>query len=166
MRDAVSMFINGRLIEARGEDAFLTLSDFLRRRQHLAGTKVVCAEGDCGSCTVLTGRPAASGRVSYVAVCSCIQLVHQLDGAHVVTVEGLKDGDELNPIQASMVACGGAQCGFCTPGFVVALQQLLDDRSTPCTPERIKRGLVGNLCRCTGYDAIVAGGGARPIGRR
>lgn len=158
MRDAVAMHINGRAVEARGADAFLSLSDFLRKRERLPGTKVVCAEGDCGSCTVLVGRVDSSTRdatMKYVAVCSCIQLVHQLDGAHVVTVEGLKDGDALNPIQQSMVACGGAQCGFCTPGFVVALQQLLDDKSTPCTPERVKRGLVGNLCRCTGYDAIV-----------
>ena len=154
MRDHVSLHINGQPVEVRGEDAFITLSDLLRKRERLPGTKVVCAEGDCGSCTVLVGRTASAG-VKYVAVCSCIQLVHQLDGAHVVTVEGLKDGDELNPLQQSMVACGGAQCGFCTPGFVVALQQLLDDRSTPCTPDRIKRGLVGNLCRCTGYDAIV-----------
>ena len=155
IRDVLSLFINGRPVDVRGEDAFLTLSDYLRRRQRLVGTKVVCAEGDCGSCTVLVGRPTDAGKVGYVALCSCIHLMHQLDGAHVVTVEGLKDGDALNPIQQSMVACGGAQCGFCTPGFVVALQQLLDDKSTPCSPERIKRGLVGNLCRCTGYDAIV-----------
>src|SRR3954464_11882784 len=101
MRDHILLYLNGRPVRVSGDDAFLTLSDFLRRRQRLTGTKVVCAEGDCGSCAALIGRPDATGAMKYSAVTSCIQLVFQLDGAHVVTVEGLRDGQSLNPIQQS-----------------------------------------------------------------
>jgi xanthine dehydrogenase small subunit len=94
------------------------------------------------------------GAIHYAPVTSCIQIMLQLDGTHVVTVEGLTDADGLNPIQQAMVACHGAQCGFCTPGFVVSIQGLLDEKK-PITSEQAVRGLVGNLCRCTGYDSIV-----------
>jgi xanthine dehydrogenase small subunit len=153
VRDYISLFLNGRPIRVSGDDVFLTLSDFLRKRQRLTGTKVVCAEGDCGSCAAIIGRPDGDGCIRYAAVTSCIQLVFQLDGAHVVTVEGLRDGRELNPVQQSMVACHGAQCGFCTPGFVVSLYDQLQD-GRPADAETVCRGLVGNLCRCTGYDSI------------
>ena len=153
MRDHVLMFINGRPVRVSGPDVFLTLSDFLRRRQGLTGTKVVCAEGDCGSCAALIGR-LHGNTLLYAAVTSCIQLVLQLDGAHVVTIEGLRDGDELNPVQQSMVKCQGTQCGFCTPGFVVSMCDLLQGGKTLDT-EIVRRGLVGNLCRCTGYDSIL-----------
>ena len=153
MRDHVLLYINGRPVRVGGEDVFLTLAEFLRRRRGLVGTKVVCAEGDCGSCAVLVGRVNGDG-LKYAAVTSCIQLVLQLDACHVVTVEGLRDGDELNAIQESMVACQGTQCGFCTPGFVVSMYDLMRD-GRPCDAGAIRRGLVGNLCRCTGYDSIV-----------
>jgi xanthine dehydrogenase small subunit len=153
MRDHLRLFLNGHPLDVRGEDAFLTLSDFLRKRQRLTGTKVVCAEGDCGSCSVLIGR-ASGDTIRYRTITSCIVSMAQLDGAHVVTVEGLKDGDELNPIQQAMVSCHGAQCGFCTPGFVVALSQILDE-DPHASREKVCRGLVGNLCRCTGYDSIL-----------
>src|SRR5688500_11076050 len=153
MRDHLLLYLNGRPIRVTGDDAFLTLSDYLRRRRGLTGTKVVCAEGDCGSCSVLVGRPEA-GKLKYAAVTSCIQLMFQLDAAHVVTVEGLREGRELNPIQHAMVAGHGTQCGFCTPGFVVALYDLMHD-GRPVDPEGVRRALVGNLCRCTGYDSIV-----------
>jgi xanthine dehydrogenase small subunit len=136
-----------------GDDAFVTLSDFLRRHQRLTGTKVVCAEGDCGSCTALIGR-VERDRLVYSSVTSCIQLMFQLDATHVVTVEGLTNGRELNPIQQSLVACQGTQCGFCTPGFVVALYDLMQDGRRP-NDHAVRRGLVGNLCRCTGYESIV-----------
>jgi xanthine dehydrogenase small subunit len=153
MRDRILFYLNGQRIEVGGGDVFLTLSDFLRKRKGLTGTKVVCAEGDCGSCTVLVGRPDAE-KLNYSAVTSCIQILFQLDASHVVTVEGLRDGDGLNPIQQAMVACHGTQCGFCTPGFVVALQGLMDD-AKPMDTEKVRRGLTGNLCRCTGYDSIL-----------
>jgi xanthine dehydrogenase small subunit len=145
--------VNGRPVRVGGDDAFLTLAEFLRRRQGLTGAKVVCAEGDCGSCAVLVGR-VEEGRLRYAAVTSCIQILFQLDATHVVTVEGLRDGGELNPIQRAMVECHGAQCGFCTPGFVVSLYDLMHD-GPPADAEAVRRTLVGNLCRCTGYDSIV-----------
>ena len=156
MRDHVLLYINGRPVRVGGEDVFLTLAEFLRRRRGLVGTKIVCAEGDCGSCAVLVGRVDGDG-LKYAAVTSCIQMVLQLDACHVVTVEGLRDGDELNPIQEAMVACGGTQCGFCTPGFVVSMYDVMRD-GEPCNAHAIRRGLVGNLCRCTGYDSIVKAG--------
>jgi xanthine dehydrogenase small subunit len=153
VRDHILLFVNGRPVRVGGDDAFLSLADLLRRRLRLTGTKVVCAEGDCGSCAVLIGR-AEGGSIRYAAVTGCIQLVFQLDGAHVVTVEGLRDGADLNPIQRAMVECHGTQCGFCTPGFVVSLYDLMRDRR-PVEADAVRRGLVGNLCRCTGYDSIV-----------
>src|SRR5579862_4791758 len=106
MRDHLILYLNGREIRVRGEEAAITLSDFLRRRKQLTGTKVVCAEGDCGACAVLLGRLNAEGNlIEYSSVNSCIQLMFQLDATHVVTVEGLKDGNELNPIQQAMVQC-------------------------------------------------------------
>jgi xanthine dehydrogenase small subunit len=153
VRDCLSIFLNGRPLQIRGEEAFLPLSEFLRRRQNLTGTKVVCAEGDCGACAVLVGR-IRDGEIQYAAVNSCIQMMFQLDATHVVTVEGLRDGGELNPIQKSMVRCHGAQCGFCTPGFIVTLYALMQRGQTLDEPS-LRRGLVGNLCRCTGYESIL-----------
>lgn len=154
MRDHLLFYLNGQPVRVTGDDAFLTLAEFLRRRQGLTGTKVVCAEGDCGSCAVLVGRVDPEGSLRYAAVTSCIQILFQLDAAHVVTVEGLRDGRELNPIQRAMVDCHGTQCGFCTPGFVVALYDLMQEGRS-VDENGIRRGLVGNLCRCTGYDSIV-----------
>ena len=154
MRDHLHFHLNGQPVRVDGDDAFVSLSDFLRQRRRLTGTKVVCAEGDCGSCSVLIGRRDPAGTLRYTTVTSCIMMVFQLDGAHVVTVEGLSDDEALNPIQQAMVACHGAQCGFCTPGFVASLYQMANDR-VPMTRENACRALVGNLCRCTGYDAIL-----------
>jgi len=150
MRDYIVLYVNGQRHEVRGADCWLPLSDFLRMRLRLTGIKVVCAEGDCGSCTVSLGKPVGDG-VDYTTVCGCIQRVIQLDGFHVVTVEGITY--EGNPVQQAMVACNGAQCGFCTPGFVMSLHQLLQDgKKEGCD---VRRKLTGNLCRCTGYDAIL-----------
>ncbi|MEM8782049.1 MAG: FAD binding domain-containing protein [Planctomycetota bacterium] len=157
MRDHLLIYLNGHPLRVSGDDAFLTLTDFLRKRRGLPGTKVVCAEGDCGSCAVLLGRPSASSNtVHYTNVTACIQLMLQLDGVHVVTIEGLTPASEqdLNPIQDAMVRCHGTQCGFCTPGFVVSLYQLLHE-GQPHDTHTLRRGLTGNLCRCTGYDSIV-----------
>ncbi len=155
MRDYLSLYLNGQPISVGGTDAFETLSDFLRRRSRLTGTKVVCAEGDCGACAVLIGRATADGTsIGYRAVASCIQTMFQLDGAHIVTVEGLSAHNLLNPIQQSMVKCHGAQCGYCTPGFVVSLYDIMQ-AGQPVNTAGIRRGLVGNLCRCTGYDSII-----------
>jgi xanthine dehydrogenase small subunit len=159
MLDHVLVYLNGRRHEVRGRDVFLSLSDYLRRAQNLTGTKIVCSEGDCGACTVLIGRAAADGsRLVYRPVDSCIQFMFQLDSTHVVTVEGL--GGETSPsaVQRAMIEHHGSQCGFCTPGFVVAMTGLLEDRAE-LDEAGMRCGLAGNLCRCTGYTSIVDAGG-------
>lgn len=167
MRDFLLLYVNGRRHEIRGQRAFGSLSDFVRYDLRLTGTKVVCAEGDCGSCSVLIGRPEGD-KLAYRGVTSCIQFLYQLDGAHVITVEGLRNGDgKLHPVQDAMVKCHGAQCGYCTPGFVVAMSGLFEPdgdavggqgSGNALTELTIRRGLVGNLCRCTGYEAIIKAG--------
>jgi len=158
MLDHVLLWLNGRRHEVRGRDVFLSLSDFIRRTQGLTGTKIVCSEGDCGACSVLIGRPAEEGdRLVYRPVDSCIQFVFQLDGAHVITVEGLGGEAEPSPVQRAMIEHHGSQCGFCTPGFVVAMTGLLED-CDELDESTIRCGLSGNLCRCTGYMPIIDAG--------
>lgn len=140
----------------RGEAVFAPLSTYLRYGQSATGTKVVCAEGDCGACTVMTGK-LSEGELAYQPVNSCIQFLHQLDCSHIVTVEGLKDNDALNPVQEAMVENHGAQCGYCTPGIVVSMCSLFDCKK-PADAQDIKDALTGNLCRCTGYESIVTAG--------
>ena len=144
MRDHLRLLINGREHEVRGRDVFATLANWLRARG-ATGTKIVCEEGDCGACTVLIRRGE-----TFLPVNSCIQSMFQLDGASIVTVEGLG----MNAVQQSMVAHHGAQCGYCTPGFVVAMTAMFETRDRvdePCA----RAELVGNLCRCTGYEPII-----------
>jgi xanthine dehydrogenase small subunit len=157
MRDYVLIYVNGQRHELRGDRAFQTLSNFLRYDLGLVGTKVVCAEGDCGSCAVLVARPDDTGKLTYRAITSCIQFCYQLDAAHVVTIEGLRRDGELNPVQEALVRCQGTQCGFCTPGFVVAMCGLLEEKPKLADAE-LRAGLVGNLCRCTGYESILKAG--------
>lgn len=156
MRDHIVLYVNGRRHELRGEAAFRSLSDYLRTDLGLTGTKVVCSEGDCGSCTVLIGC-TRNGSIEYRSICSCIQFAFQADGCHVVTVEGLGDDNNLNPVQTALAQHHGTQCGLCTPGIVMSIHALLE--SDPVlTESRLREGLVGNLCRCTGYDPIVRAG--------
>ena len=131
-----------------------TLLDYLRLRRALKGTKEGCAEGDCGACTVLVGRLSRDG-LTYESVNACIRFVGSLDGCHVVTVEhlGAEDG-ALHPVQQAMVDFHGSQCGFCTPGIVMSLYALWMRTPDPSVA-RIETALQGNLCRCTGYKAIV-----------
>ena len=154
-REYVFFFCNGRPIRAKGLAVFQTLSTWLRKDRQLTGTKIVCAEGDCGACTVLLGYPKAEN-IKYEAVNSCILNVHQLDGLHVITIEGLAWGDRLHPVQQAMRDGFGSQCGYCTPGIVMALaaNALVDSESTR-KKLTSKEALVGNLCRCTGYEAII-----------
>jgi xanthine dehydrogenase small subunit len=155
MRDHLQLCLNGGLLQVTGDDAFVTLAEFLRNRRRLTGTKVVCEEGDCGACAVLVGRVSVDEQcLVYTSVNSCIQFMFQLDATHVITVEGLKYEAQLNPVQKAMVECHGTQCGFCTPGFVVGLCDLMQKRER-IEVHDVRRGLVGNLCRCTGYDSIV-----------
>ena len=153
MRDHLVLWVNGVRREVRGGDAFLTLSDWLRDRLGLVGTKIMCAEGDCGACTVLVAEPPVSGLPRWLPIDSCIRFLFQLDGCAVVTVEGLARDGDLAPVQQAMVECHGSQCGFCTPGFVMAL-------AGGCHAKARGEGLdwrkelSGNLCRCTGYVSI------------
>jgi xanthine dehydrogenase small subunit len=155
-RDYILLYVNGKEHRVRDESAFLPLSDYLRYELGACGTKVVCAEGDCGACSVLIGK-VAGNELQYKTVNGCIQYMFQLDCAHVITVEGLADNDVLNPVQQTMVDCHGAQCGYCTPGFVVALSGLFEEREQVSKAD-VKEALTGNLCRCTGYESIIKAG--------
>lgn len=158
MLDHILTWVNGRRREVRGREAFLSLSDYLRRVMGLVGTKIVCSEGDCGACSVLIGRLTADGsRLVYRPVDSCIQFLFQLDGTHIVTIEGLGGEQDPSPVQQAMVEHHGSQCGYCTPGFVVAMTGLLEERDQLDEPA-MRCGLTGNLCRCTGYSPIVESG--------
>ena len=122
-----------------------SLLEMLRERLGLVGSKNGCEQGECGSCTVLVdGRPA----------CACLVPAGQVDGCDVVTIEGLSSGNRLSRVQRCLLAAGGVQCGFCTPGVVVSLSHLLTENPTPSEPE-VREALAGNVCRCTGYAKIV-----------
>lgn len=154
-RDHLLLYVNGRRTALWGRDAFQTVARFLRERG-ATGTKIVCEEGDCGACTVLIGRPVEGGLV-YRPVNSCIQFLFQLDGTHLVSVEGLARKGELTPVQEAMIAAQGAQCGYCTPGFIVAMTAVAAE-GKELTSDGLRCGLTGNLCRCTGYEPILAAG--------
>jgi carbon-monoxide dehydrogenase small subunit len=141
---ALHLSVNGEPVDAT-VPARRMLSDFLRDDLHLTGTKRGCETGTCGACTVLV-----DGR----AVKSCLSLAVQAQGASVTTVEGLSDGDTLHPVQQAFLSCGGLQCGYCTPGFMMTSVALLKETPKP-TPEQIRSVLNGHLCRCTGYSQIV-----------
>ena len=153
-RRELRFLLNGEEIALEDANPGDSLLEFLRLRRGLCGTKEGCAEGDCGACTVLVGR-LRQGQLRYEAVNSCIRLLPSLDGCHVVTVEHLAGADGgLHPVQQAMVDCHGSQCGFCTPGIVMALYALWLERPRPSDAE-VRRALQGNLCRCTGYAPIL-----------
>jgi xanthine dehydrogenase small subunit len=153
-RRRIGFLLNGDLIELSDIGPDQTLLDFLRLDRRLRGTKEGCAEGDCGACTVLVGRLAGDG-VAYEAVTACIRFLGSLDGCHVVTVEHLAGRDgTLHPVQQAIVDFHGSQCGFCTPGFVMSLYALWMREPEP-SDAAIEKALQGNLCRCTGYEAIM-----------
>jgi len=139
----VKFEVNGKPVEVEVEPR-LTLADCLRHYLRLTGTHVGCEHGVCGSCTVL---------VDGAAVRSCLLLAVQAEGAKVVTVEGLSHGDQLHPVMTAFIEHDGQQCGFCTPGFVVACKAFLDKHPNP-TMDEIEEGLGGNLCRCGTYAGI------------
>jgi len=153
MRDTILVHINGKPHRVGGAQAFETLARFLRYDARATGTKIVCEEGDCGACTVLVGR-RENGALRYRPINSCIQFLFQLDCTHIVTVEGLARGGELTPVQDAMVRCHGAQCGYCTPGFIMAMAGMYECTSKP-TASDVRAALTGNLCRCTGYTSII-----------
>lgn len=152
--------INHQQLEIDGDKAFMPLAQFLRTEICLTGTKVVCAEGDCGACTVLVAREIGKdGKLVFKSVNSCILPLYLIDGAQVVTVEGIKKDDEhLHPVQEAMIACQGAQCGYCTPGFICSMAGMVEklkSQNKSITEKKAKNFLTGNLCRCTGYKPIL-----------
>ena len=154
--NTVRFVLDGKVVEAQGARRTTTVLDYLREQLHRTGTKEGCAEGDCGACVVMVGSLNASGQgVDYVPVNSCIQLLPTLDGKSVKTVESLKKPDgTLHPVQQAMVNCHGSQCGFCTPGIVMSLVNLVQLNSSP-NRQDVSDALSGNLCRCTGYAPIL-----------
>jgi xanthine dehydrogenase molybdopterin binding subunit/xanthine dehydrogenase small subunit len=152
MLDHVLIYVNRMRLVITGEAVFGSLVEFLRGRG-LVGTKVGCGQGDCGACTVLVGTPS-DGALKYRPIVSCLPSLCQLDGLHVVTIEGLTPDTGLSPIQQAMVDHHGSQCGFCTPGFVTALAGLFESGAS-IDLESVKAALAGNLCRCTGYLPIL-----------
>ena len=140
----ISFVVNGepRKISAHPMERLL---DVLRLELGLTGAKEGCGEGECGSCAVL---------MDGMLVNSCLVPVLQAEGSSIVTIEGLSDGETLHVLQQAFIDCGGAQCGICTPGMILAASHLLSQKPHP-TVEEIREGLAGNLCRCTGYSQIV-----------
>ncbi len=153
-RSDIRFLLNGAEMRLERVKAHETLLDFLRLNQRLTGTKEGCAEGDCGACTVLVGR-LDGGTLRYEPVNACIRFLATVDGCHVVTIEHMRGADGgLHPVQQAMVEHHGSQCGFCTPGIVMALYALWMAKPAPNEAE-VEEALQGNLCRCTGYEPIV-----------
>jgi carbon-monoxide dehydrogenase small subunit len=142
-KQLLTLRVNGEVHEV-AVPVHKTLLEVLREDLNLTGTKHGCELGECGTCTVLVdGQP----------VLSCLALPIEFQGCEITTIEGLADGPRLHPLQVAMAELGAAQCGYCTPGILLAAKALLDDVPNP-TREQIKEALAGNLCRCTGYIKI------------
>jgi len=142
---SISLTINGARREVALEDPRITLLDLLREHLDLTGTKKGCDRGQCGACTVLV-----DGR----RINSCLTLAVSHDGADLVTIEGLANGEELHPVQAAFIAHDGFQCGYCTPGQIMSAVGLIAEGQAGGDPERIREGMSGNLCRCGAYAGI------------
>ena len=140
----VSTTINGEPTEFLCEPQ-QTLLDVLRDELQLTGSKEGCSSGDCGACSV-----TVDGRL----VCSCLMLAAEADGRRIETIEGMAQGERLHPLQQHFLEAAALQCGFCTPGLLVAAKALLDRNPSP-TERQVRYWLAGNLCRCTGYDKVV-----------
>src|ERR1700726_1848020 len=145
MSISTTLTVNGvkRTIEV--DDPRSTLLDLLRERLHLTGTKKGCDRGQCGACTVIV-----QGR----RINSCLALAVSLDGADVLTIEGVARGDQLHPVQEALLAHDGLQCGFCTPGQIMSAIGLIQEGQAGNEPERVREGMSGNLCRCGAYAGI------------
>jgi xanthine dehydrogenase YagT iron-sulfur-binding subunit len=145
MTFSTTLTVNGVTRTIQLDDPRVTLLDLLRERLDLTGTKKGCDRGQCGACTViLDGR-----RVN-----SCLALAVSHDGAHVLTIEGVADGNRLHPVQEAFLAHDGLQCGFCTPGQIMSAIGLINEGEAYDDPERVREGMSGNLCRCGAYQGI------------
>ena len=151
---AVRFLLNGAMRAEEKIPPTMTVLDYLRGVARLTGTKEGCAEGDCGACTIVIGE-RGNGATQYRAVNSCLMMLPQLDGCDVITVEGLAQPDgTLHPVQQALADADATQCGFCTPGFVMAMVAFAQGGEDG-SDENIHDALAGNLCRCTGYRPIV-----------
>jgi aerobic carbon-monoxide dehydrogenase small subunit len=157
-KQLISLSVNGDRYEVAVEPRW-TLLEMIREELRFTGSKEGCGTGDCGACSMLV-----DGRL----VTSCLMLAAQADGREIVTIEGLATNGKLDPVQQAFIDTGGVQCGFCTPGMIMAAKSLLDRNPSP-TLEQIRGGLAGNLCRCTGYakiyEAVMAAAGQEPVAR-
>lgn len=156
MTDNIRFILNGRRCDVSGLPPTMTLLQYLRGPAGLHGSKEGCAEGDCGACTVMVARIEKDGVARYRSINACIALLPSLDGRQIVTVDYLREiaGGDLHPVQRAMVDCHASQCGFCTPGFVMAITNAL--QNDPKADETaIHDAIAGNLCRCTGYRPIL-----------
>ncbi len=151
MAHSTRFLLNNTEIDSSAPPGLLVL-DFLRQHQQLTGTKEGCKEGDCGACVVLIGTLDGK-RLSYKPITACLMPLAELQGKHLVTIEGL-NLDHLNPVQQSIVNSGATQCGFCTPGIVVSLTGLIMTEKTVIDQPSVKKALSGHLCRCTGYRSL------------
>ncbi|OZG70132.1 xanthine dehydrogenase small subunit [Hahella sp. CCB-MM4] len=149
----IKFLLNNELHSVENFDPNTTVLNYLRNDLNRCGTKEGCASGDCGACTVVVGE-LENGKVRYKSINSCITFLPALHGKQLLTVEDLKQGDQLHPAQQAIVDCHGSQCGFCTPGFVMSLYALNKNHPSPSKDEAME-ALSGNLCRCTGYRPIV-----------
>jgi len=152
-RNEITFRHKGRTVALSGFPPDRLLLDWLREQAGAKGTKEGCGEGDCGACTVVLCRPRAGG-LTYEPVNACILLLGQIDGAELITVEDLAEGETLHPVQQAMVDFHGSQCGFCTPGIVMSLFAHYH-ADQPASRDSVNEALAGNLCRCTGYRPIV-----------
>src|ERR1700680_3978884 len=145
MSFSISLTVNGARRDVELDDPRVTLLDLLRERLDLTGTKKGCDRGQCGVCTILV-----DGR----RINSCLALAVSHHGAHVLTIEGLAQGDALHPVQAAFIAHDGFQCGFCTPGQIMSAIGLIEEGQAGDDSERVREGMSGNLCRCGAYAGI------------
>jgi len=144
MNLTINTTINGKSVSAAAEPS-TSLLDFLRDTLNYKGTKLCCNTGECGACSIIyNGKP----------INSCVTLAADADGAEIITIEGIADGNKLHPVQQAFIDTGAVQCGYCTPGFIISVKALLD-RTTKPTAEDIEEAVSGNICRCTGYTKIL-----------
>ena len=143
-RKKISFILNGKSQELHIQP-WRTLLEIIREDLQLTGTKEGCGEGECGSCTVMMGDKTVN---------SCLVPAVEADNMEITTIEGLADGDNLDPIQEAFVSYAGMQCGFCTPGMIMSAKELLESNPNP-NEEEIREGIAGNFCRCTGYTKII-----------
>ena len=144
VKQTIDLKVNGQTYEVETQP-WRTLAEVLRDQLNLTGTKISCAEGHCGACTVI---------IDGKAVNSCLMLIAEAQGKEILTIEGVSTGGELHPIQDAFVTHGAVQCGFCTPGLIMGTKAFLLENPDP-SDEEIKKALSGHLCRCTGYVQVI-----------